>query len=168
MVFWHYLPLNFTGWRHVEVRYDQFLPFDRPVPEIERPPLTEIIGIEFAINSVQPAAGNEVRLRQIAYEDPSAPRLSPVDGFAAFQSEQNWLSVEITAQMAAAYCAAGRTDQWTRYMSEQTNLLPSGATGVPAGLPNVLTGGVNRPVPEAVASSWYVIAARCLNPFAPE
>ncbi len=51
-------------------------------------------------------------------------------------------------------------------MGELTSLLQPAGTG--QGLPNFLTGGINRPVTEAVASAWYVLAARCVNPFDPQ
>ncbi len=69
--------------------------------------------------------------------------------------------------MAAAYCVAGKTAEWQHTLGELTGQLRPASAGDGQGLPNFLTGGVNRPVIESVASSWYIVAARCLNPFDP-
>ena len=70
--------------------------------------------------------------------------------------------------MATAYCVAGDAPRYQRTMGELTELLQPVGTGPAHGLPNFLTGGINRPVVESVASSWYVIAGRCVNPFDPQ
>lgn len=161
--FWYHLPLDFTEWRVVSVRHDQFEPFG-PAGA----PLAQIGKIEFAVNNTArtATAGSDFFVGPVWYQDPSAPALWPVDGFDAFETEQNWLFVEGTGQMAAAYCLAGETLRYQHAMGELTSLLQPAGTG--QGLPNFLTGGINRPVTEAVASAWYVLAARCVNPFDPQ
>ena len=163
--FWYHFSLDFTDWRVVSVRYDQFEPFG-PAGA----PLEEIGKIEFAVNnsSRTATAGSDLFVGPIWYQDRGAPVLWPVDGFDAFETEQNWLFVEGTAQMATAYCVAGEAPRYQHTMEELTQLLQPVGTGPAHGLPNFLTGGINRPVVELVASSWYVIAGRCVNPFDPQ
>ncbi len=163
--YWYYLPLDFNDWRLVEVRYDQFADFG----DNHGVRLAEITKIEYAVNnqSHHAAVNSELRIGRTWYQDSGAPRSYSVDGFAAFETEQNWLFVEGTGQMAAAYCVAGKTPEWQHYLGELTGLLQPASAGDAQGLPNFVTGGVNRPVIESVASSWYVVAAGCLNPFDP-
>jgi hypothetical protein len=161
--FWYHFPLDFRDWRVVSVRYDQFEPFGPGGA-----PLAEIGKIEFAVNNTSrtATAGRDFFVGPVWYQDRGAAALWPVDGFDAFEAEQNWLFVEGTGQMAAAYCLAGETGRYQHAMDELTGILQPAGNGL--GLPNFLTGGINRPVAEAVASSWYVLAARCVNPFDPQ
>ncbi len=161
--YWYFLPLDFDGWRKVEVRYDQFVDFGNN----NGVRLAEVTKIEYAVNnqSHQAAVNSELRIGRTWYQDSGAPRRYGVDGFAAFETEQNWLFVEGTGQMAAAYCVAGKTAEWQHYLGELTGLLQPASAGDAQGLPNFLTGSINRPIIESVASSWYIAAAHCLNPF---
>ena len=161
--YWYTLPLDFSAWRKVEARYDQFADFG----DNHGVRLGEITKIEYAVNnqSHQAAVNSELRIGRTWYQDSGAPLRFSSDGFAAFETEQNWLFVEGTGQMAAAYCVAGRMQEWEHYLGELTALLRPAATGDAQGLPNFVTGGVNRPVIESVASSWYIVADHCLNPF---
>lgn len=161
--YWYFLPLDFDGWRKVEVRYDQFSDFGNNGGVR----LTEVTKVEYAVNnqSHQAATNSELRIGRMWYHDSGALRSYSVDGFAAFETEQNWLFVEGTGQMAAAYCVAGKTAEWQHYLGELTGELRPASIGDAQGLPNLLTGGVNRPVIESVASSWYIVATHCLNPF---
>ncbi len=161
--YWYFLRLDFDGWRKVEARYDQFADFGNNGGVR----LTEVTKIEYAVNnqSHQAAVNSELRVGRTWYHDSGAPRRYSVDGFAAFEMEQNWLFVEGTGQMAAAYCVAGKTAEWQHTLGELTGLLQPASAGDAQGLPNFLTGSINRPVIESVASSWYIVAAHCLNPF---
>ncbi len=163
--YWYSRSLDFSDWRLVEVRYDQFADFG----DNHGVRLAEITKIEYAVNnqSHHEAVDSELRIGRTWYQDSGTPRSYGVDGFAAFETEQNWLFLEGTGQMAAAYCVAGKTAEWQHTLGELTGQLRPASAGDGQGLPNFLTGGVNRPVIESVASSWYIVAARCLNPFDP-
>ena len=115
--FWATRTLDFVDWRVVSVRYDQFEPFGPPGA-----PLGEIGKIEFAVNNASRVAtpANDLVVGPIWYQDRGAPVLWPVNGFDAFETEQNWLFVEGTAQMATAYCVAGDAPRYQQTMGELT------------------------------------------------
>jgi hypothetical protein len=161
--FFYAFPMDFSEWRRIEIRSDQFRDFGGP----HAVRLNRVGLIEFAINNSTrtPVTNRQVRIGRIWYSDAGAGTLFSADGFDAFESEGNWLFVEGTAQMATAYGVAGQMEKWQHYMSELTTLFQPTMNG--GGLPSFLTGGINRPVPESVASSWFIVALRRLNPFDP-
>jgi hypothetical protein len=69
--------------------------------------------------------------------------------------------------MATAYCVAGQTEKWQHYIDEMKKLFIPAISREALGLPNFITGGINRPTPESVATSWYIIANQGVNPFDP-
>ena len=157
--------LDFTDWRKIEIPYSEFGRFDPNGPPA---PLGRIGAIEFAVNneSRTNAVSRQIRIGRVWYEDSGKQYMFRVDGFDAFESERNWLWLEGTGQMTTAYGIAGQTDKYDHYLASLTGNLavPAGISGL--GLPNVITGAVDKRVPEAVASSWYIVASKKVNPFA--
>ncbi len=161
-VYWYHFPLNFTDWRRFKIRHDQFVDFTPNGGQ----PLSRIAKIEFALNSGgQPATNSQFRIGEIRYFDMQQPILWGVDGFGAFQSDRGSIFVEGTAQMAAAYCVAGAEREWSYLLRELEQVMEPAFGGAARGLPSFLTGGTNRPVPGPVATSWDILARRCVNPF---
>ena len=159
------LPLDFGDWRRIELAHHEFGIFNPNDPPAG--PLSEITLIEFATNNNTAAAIDETLLfGPIEYVDPGRPELLPTDGFAAFESEQNHLWVEGTGQMATALCAAGELAERSHYLTEMARHLTAPPSIPGLGLPSFLTGSTNQQIPESVASSWHLIAASCLDPFA--
>ena len=163
-VFWHdKINLDFVGWKEFTIPYGEFSDFSPDNKE----PLGPITRIEFAVNnSTHKKVTNSVlQIDEIWYRDEGHEYLMPVDGFAAFESELNWLYVEGTAQMATAYYMAEQMNRWEYYMNELGKVITPAFDGQASGLPNFITGGIQQPTPEAVATSWYIIAANGVNPF---
>jgi hypothetical protein len=156
-VFEYILYLNFVGWKKITVNYDDF---KYAWAGDSNNALAAIKEIAFAINNGSPKdISGEFWIGPIW-----SPTLPPIDGFAAFQSDGNWLWIQGTAQMADAYCVAGQKEKCNQYLDELSSLL-SASGG--KGLPNYLFEGNNRPNPEVEATAWYIIASLGLNPFPP-
>ena len=161
--YYTHFKMDFTDWRKVELCYHQFEDFTNP----DSKPLSEIGMIEFAVNndSGTPIINSTFRIGCIWYNDSYAASPFPVEGFAGFESEKSRIFVEGTGQMATAYKVAGQMGNWHHYINEMTNIFQPTINGQALGLPDFLKSGTNQPTPNAVASSWYIIAVRGLNPF---
>jgi Carbohydrate binding domain (family 11) len=159
-VYEYILYLTFVGWKKITVNYDDLKYGWAGDPNHV---LTTIKEIAFATNNDSPnTITGEFWIGPIWFSDSGAPTLPSVNGFAAFQSDGNWLWIQGTAQMADAYCVADQKEKCKKYLDELSSLLSvSGGKG----LPNYLYEGNNRPDPEVEATAWYIIASHGLNPF---
>lgn len=163
-VWWHQFHLDFSGWRRIEVPYERFVPFVQDPPPIT--PLGRVDKIQFGLNTGDEAASGSYALGRIEYSNCRAPAAWPVAGFAAFQSERNWLFLEGTAAMAAAYCVSGEEAEWSRHVATLGELaVPAHADASARGLPSWFTGGMAHPEPNALGTAWLLIATLCVDPF---
>lgn len=165
-IFWYTIPLDFNGWRTLEISHGEFANFVNP----DGIPLSHIKKIEFAVNNTSDtlAVGNTIRIGEIWYEDDGYRQLFTRRGFAAFESEKNWLFVEGIGQMAAAYCAAGQSTKRAQHLLALYAMRTSSFDDTALGLPTFITGGANHSTAEAAATAWYAMAYRGINPFDPE
>ena len=122
-------------------------------------------GIEFAVNAdvaeiAAPSSG-AIWLDDIRYEDDA-----PVEGFSDLENEADRIGVSITAAMATAYCLTGEKENYMHYL-EQLDGWRLEATTRGQGLPPELTPKSSLDCIASVeATSWYIIAKHCFNPFA--